>query len=1091
MLRTYDRALTKERKQLEKMDAKAPEDDLKMAEQGWKLNVDDGQKDEDGDGGSKEGSFDKVDDNQDVKDRLIGPKIEDTLDREGGEKLEQKEIEKKIKETADKRETCQKRLDRANSGARRLETKITLLEEKRKDAENKEETDDEDDRQIKEDLRLQEWQRQRDMKDDLRALQRQLQDVKFRTAMWGYESRRPWAADSSSDESELGETRESIEQARFERAEKTLEDANTLESMITSLRWKRDEVDRKRDLRIVLGWERYLEDKWLRQAGKQPMAKTAGSLTEEKDHLSGNPLEDSDIYKRLSINEVRLLFLMPAPKDCPEYPLICSLQTQRWDTAPEYAALSYYWGPDSENGRLYLLRDELSGKLDEADWGVTARGTIRIPIRDNLFRALLRLRKSDGPVALWVDYLCINQSDKEEKTEQLDNMVKIYHKAKNVCIWLGEGDDRGRSDNAMSFIPTIMDFAMLDRYSKDKQQAENWYALAELMRDRWFSRRWVVQEMSLAQEATVHCGGKTVYWSEFADAVSLLASNQETIKLLFDYSRWREGPNTLGDVQSFGACILLEATSKLFLRDARGGIRMPRTNIESLVTSLTTFDTSDRRDLIYSVVSIARDTTRNSGIFSGGKTGPRPLMVDYKRTPKEVFMDFTKFCIRSSGSLGIICRPWAMEIVQDKSKDENDSHADGRESLPSWIPLLSNSEYGAPAEVYSGRKNGVSLVGPASHPPRYAASGKHKCTSVRNQVVHETDAVGTDDGQSIFLRGFKLARVEEVSARNTGGVILKESLELGSWAGIQTHNRVPEKIWRTLVADRDPEGQIPPTWYQRACMRCLEIADTFNNGDLNVGELLQGHSEMLRKYLTRVRNVTWNRAFFKAAMSSNLEVTNRRAEHIHNLDDRDGGIEQPTGAVVDNARDTTEIEAGEKADAEREAANVDRESADVQDSGPLGGDGDENDGVSEDADNENQDVSRQNEVKAHDSLLSTSGVQIEYNGAPTNSTEEYSNLPDRTDMSELDEANRNDIHNSDETLDEEDLFGLGPALTEQGDFVCILYGCSVPVILRQLSPKDVYILIGEAYVHGKMDGEAIPDHKHGRTWGEEEIFELQ
>jgi hypothetical protein len=80
---------------------------------------------------------------------------------------------------------------------------------------------------------------------------------------------------------------------------------------------------------------------------------------------------------------------------------------------------------------------------------------------------------------------------------------------------------------------------------------------------------------------------------------------------------------------------------------------------------------------------------------------------------------------------------------------------------------------------------------------------------------------------------------------------------------------------------------------------------------------------------------------------------------------------------------------------------------------------------------------------------------------------------------------------SDETADDYYLFGLGPPLSKNGDFVCILYGCSVPVILREMSPKGHYILVGEAYVHGKMDSEAITDLGRGKTWGKEETFELR
>jgi hypothetical protein len=51
---------------------------------------------------------------------------------------------------------------------------------------------------------------------------------------------------------------------------------------------------------------------------------------------------------------------------------------------------------------------------------------------------------------------------------------------------------------------------------------------------------------------------------------------------------------------------------------------------------------------------------------------------------------------------------------------------------------------------------------------------------------------------------------------------------------------------------------------------------------------------------------------------------------------------------------------------------------------------------------------------------------------------------------------------------------LGPRPCEVGDFVCILHGCSVPVLLRRQSDGIMmsYTFVGECYVHGMMDGEA-------------------
>ncbi|KAN0068896.1 Heterokaryon incompatibility protein (HET) domain containing protein [Elaphomyces granulatus] len=649
-----------------------------------------------------------------------------------------------------------------------------------------------------------------------------------------------------------------------------------------------------------------------------------------------NPVSEekkADIYDQLDEDDIRLLVLLPTPHV--HYPLICRLQKVSLQTEPTYAALSYSWGTDPPQAKLYVQTQDSDPDHDinPDEWGYIATHAVPVAVQNNLFRALLRLRRPDRAVALWVDALSIDQKNSIEKTQQLRKMFNIYQTAENVCIWLGESDDGNNSDSAMEFIPNIMDFAMLDKHAGDSEQAKSWASLAELMRDRLFSRRWVVQEIALAKSATVHCGKEKVHWCDFADAISLLVAKQETIRRLFDNSEWRYGSKTLGEVQSFGANVLLEATSNLFLRTARGGIMKPVKTLEALVTSLKTFDATDARDIIYGLVSIASDTfTTNDTTSSNSANQHAKLDLDYGKSEVDVYKDFTEFCINSSRSLNIICRHWAIRVKDKHGKDTE---------LPSWIPLLSNSEFGAPHEVYGGRKNGDSLVGPAGR-PHYRACGDSKAIRPFENGLTNDNSSETRAARPLLAKGFKLASIGRLSPRNTAGLVLRESLEMGGWTGIVNNNSsVPDKIWRTLIADRDFDGQVPPTWYQRVCLRCLDIANAFNNGDLNIGQLLKEHSEILHPYLKRVRNVTWNRKFFIA--------------------------------TIDSA------------------------------------------------------------------------------------------MPE----------------------DPSELFGLCPPTTKENDLIFVLYGCSVPVILREISKEGddrgpYYQLIGEAYVHGKMDGEAM-DLENGRA----------
>lgn len=64
-------------------------------------------------------------------------------------------------------------------------------------------------------------------------------------------------------------------------------------------------------------------------------------------------------------------------------------------------------------------------------------------------------------------------------------------------------------------------------------------------------------------------------------------------------------------------------------------------------------------------------------------------------------------------------------------------------------------------------------------------------------------------------------------------------------------------------------------------------------------------------------------------------------------------------------------------------------------------------------------------------------------------------------------------------------YGLVPEHAKEGDLICFLYGCDVPLVLRE---GDHFILIGESYVEGIMDGEAMDAWKKGEL--DEEVFDI-
>ena len=135
---------------------------------------------------------------------------------------------------------------------------------------------------------------------------------------------------------------------------------------------------------------------------------------EQLPHYTHKPINAS--------NTIRVLKLHAASD--PSEPLHCSLLQVRVDTSPvhQYTALSYTW--DSQ----------VASHPIQCDDGV-------LLITANCFAALRALRKTDEPLTLWIDSICIDQSNTAEKSTQVAIMGQIYQFSRSVIVWLGEWDD--------------------------------------------------------------------------------------------------------------------------------------------------------------------------------------------------------------------------------------------------------------------------------------------------------------------------------------------------------------------------------------------------------------------------------------------------------------------------------------------------------------------------------------------------------------------------------------------------------------------------------------------------------------------------
>ena len=123
----------------------------------------------------------------------------------------------------------------------------------------------------------------------------------------------------------------------------------------------------------------------------------------------------------------------------------------------------------------------------------------------------------------------------------------------------------------------------------------------------------------------------------------------------------------------------------------------------------------------------------------------------------------------------------------------------------------------------------------------------------------------------MFVTGFRLDTVTEVSARILPGFLTKECLAMGGWKGRDGQQAgsdgqqkdIPDELWQTLVAGRGPQGGQPPTFYKRACLGCFDLAES---GDINMASLIAKPKtpSILKEFLKRVQSIVWNRVFIRS-----------------------------------------------------------------------------------------------------------------------------------------------------------------------------------------------------------------------------------
>ncbi|OCT45078.1 hypothetical protein CLCR_05995 [Cladophialophora carrionii] len=162
---------------------------------------------------------------------------------------------------------------------------------------------------------------------------------------------------------------------------------------------------------------------------------------------------------------------------------------------PSYEAISYTWGEALDEEEIIMGEEG----------GQSSR---KLRIRKNLYDCLKRLRQTTTSRYLWVDAICIDQRNNNEKGAQVSIMGKIFSGAERVLVWLGEVDDGSDTILAKATKRKWWAFGV----SFCIPTASRKRAAHQMSEKSYWSRTWIVQEIVSAQAISVHYGEAIIDW---------------------------------------------------------------------------------------------------------------------------------------------------------------------------------------------------------------------------------------------------------------------------------------------------------------------------------------------------------------------------------------------------------------------------------------------------------------------------------------------------------------------------------------------------------------------------------------------------
>ncbi|KAK4450833.1 heterokaryon incompatibility protein-domain-containing protein [Podospora aff. communis PSN243] len=400
------------------------------------------------------------------------------------------------------------------------------------------------------------------------------------------------------------------------------------------------------------------------------------------------------LYSPLPSNEdFRLLEILPGTV---ETKILCRLHVCAMaDNCGAYDALSYTWDLGLEYD-IGLIKTKAPGPIE-------CNG-IEMEVGANLYHALRRMRREHSPRILWVDAICINQDDIQERSQQVAAMGHIFRNAHSVLVWLGLGlaPNRNRSpeitpppEEAFAGICAVVstwaaarghvDLVEQPRYfgSHRNRSAGGVHGSASVHEDsiiwpeilkmygmRWFSRLWVLQEVALARQATVIWGDFEIPWQWVGLAAAIIRNNWDKIAPSTYQQTRRDGERPERAVPSG----VMNAYFMYRISNTQTYFEPLRFSFCELLTLTRQFQCQSKHDKLFGLLGLPTTDGINSMITP-----------DYTKPLQAIYHDLAYAMTSSTRPLDFLSHVHHPLTIWNKAFGSVVPPED--QDIPSWVPI--------------------------------------------------------------------------------------------------------------------------------------------------------------------------------------------------------------------------------------------------------------------------------------------------------------------------------------------------------------------------------------------------------------------